>query len=593
MGIPKYFRWITTKHPEIISESFNEKVDIFDNASEATLIDNLFLDANGLIHPCCQEILTKNYNLINDHNNEYKSNKNDIINDINKVSLLESLMFKECVKQILFINNYVQPKNLLYIAIDGVAPRAKMEQQRTRRYRSYKEKQMKDVVSQKYNKDVDYYWDTNAITPGTTFMLKLSNYLQKELKQIFDNSSIDVVLSDTSVPGEGEHKIIEYIRSHGPDDICCIYGLDADLIMLSLCLKNRIFLLREAINFGKIDSAKLLYLSIQLFKEKLYHEILQKIDTTNIEFDIDESVIIDYVFICFLLGNDFIPHIVNLDIAENGIDALFNTYIKLLQIRKHYLIENNQIQYGFLQQLLNQLYNAEDNILINIQENIDRKVARRKYKYSSDYDREIDMIRFYPLINKNNTLKLGSSDWRNTYYSYYFNVNSVIKSQDYISDICKIYIEGLQWNIKYYLEGCCSWKWFYPFRAAPCLRELCQYLNNRIYNCEFTETTPYTPLQQLMLVIPNHSKNLLPLKYAELLDDDDINQFYPDDFVLDNLNKTWLHECNPIIPILNDDIILNKCSNISLDNIETKRNTLTNNIIYINRQSNNITLTIS
>ena len=573
MGIPKYFRWITNKYDNLIINQYNK-------------IDDLFLDANCLIHPCCRKILKKYPKLIKQHLDDYRKNKNDIQNNIDIISKLEEYMFIDIIDYIKTLYNFVKPTYLLYIAIDGVAPRAKMEQQRTRRYRSYKEKMMIDDLYEKHNEEKEPYWDTNAITPGTTFMLKLSHYLQIHLKNIgSDIPDFTIILSDTNIPGEGEHKIVEYIRKNENDHICCIYGLDADLIMLSLCLINPVYLLRESVNFGKVEMDKLLYFSIQIFKEKLQEEIIINIDEPD--FIPDERVIIDYVFLCFLLGNDFIPHLVNLDINENSIEYLINIYTKLLSIRKHYLVNGTEIQYSFLQQILNNLYNSEDVLLQKLQSKIDNRKIYRKPKnhYLTDLDRDLDLLRYYPIMNKDNTFKLGNINWRSSYYKYYFNINNIIKDKDYINTLCNKYLEGLQWNLKYYIEGCCSWKWYYPYRAAPCLRELCQYLNNRIYNTVFKETTPYTPIQQLMLVIPIFSKDLLPKSYSHLLNVEcsDLVEFYPIDFKLDRLNNIWFHECNPIIPILKDEQILNKLSDITLHGLDLYKNRLSNKPIYIRK----------
>ena len=76
MGIPKYFRWITNKYDNLI-------LDETENG-----IDNLYLDANGLIHPCCHKIVSSNPELIRLHHKDYLHNKNNINDDINIISKL-------------------------------------------------------------------------------------------------------------------------------------------------------------------------------------------------------------------------------------------------------------------------------------------------------------------------------------------------------------------------------------------------------------------------------------------------------------------------------------------------------------------------
>ena len=582
MGIPKYFKWITNKYNDLILENVEK-------------IDNLFLDTNCLIHPCCRKIIKENKHLIVKHYNDYENNINNIQNDLNMYSKLEKLMFEDITDYITNLLEFSKPKKLLYISIDGVAPRAKMEQQRLRRYRSYKEKSLIDDIYKKHHNEIEPYWDTNAITPGTTFMLKLSNYLQNNVLKISKlNNDITIILSDSSVPGEGEHKIVEHIRLNtNKEDICCIYGLDADLIMLSLCLDNKIYLLRESVNFGKVNMDVLLYLSINEFKLNLKNEIIKKIDK-DIDFEINDKVIIDYVVLCFLLGNDFLPKLINLDINENSIEDLLTIYTKLISIRKHNLVVKGIIQYNFLQQILNHLYNLEDTTLQELQRKINNRKVYRKNNYTNDVERDIDMLKYYPIMKQNNPFKLGEIGWRNKYYQYYFNIDNIIKNKDYINELCYIYIEGLQWNIEYYLNGCCSWEWYYPYRVSPCLREICQYLNNRIYQTQFNLSQPYTPLQQLIIVLPRASKHLLPTKYQLLLDDKELVQYYPNDFILDIFNHVWFHECNPIIPIIHDKHIFDKMLNLNLENIDILKNKNNSKPIYIyqRKKNNNINLII-
>ena len=129
MGIPKYFRWITNKHSNLIID-VNNSSSLLEEDDEALKdcksIDNLFLDANGLIHPCVRKVLSENKHLLKEHFDNYKNNTNEIKTKLTIYSKLEKKMFKSIVDYIIYLLEFSKPNKLLYIAIDGVAPRAKM-----------------------------------------------------------------------------------------------------------------------------------------------------------------------------------------------------------------------------------------------------------------------------------------------------------------------------------------------------------------------------------------------------------------------------------------------------------------------------------
>ena len=431
MGIPQFFRYITNKYPNIITDNIQ-------------YLDNLFFDLNCLIHPCVHTVINNFPELVIEYNKIINTNSLDIITSF------EEQVYIEIERYMRYLIDFASPKKLIYLAIDGVAPRSKMKQQRTRRYKSILEKQMKKKIDIKYRKKTIIF-DTNCITPGTLFMKKLSTFLKELVTDLSNKYSVKIILSDSGIIGEGEHKILQYMKIHCQDEVNCIYGLDADLIMLSLvnnCDKS--YLLREAVHFGKVDQNVLLFFDVDLFSEKLYNTIEEPItykyralysesgEYTELELD-KNRVIKDYICLCFLIGNDFLPHLPGIDIGNKGIDKLIETYINNYIIKPYYLVnEDNTINFIFMKQIIVKLYNNEPKILGDYQKKIDR--YRPRLHYDNKYKQELEKLKYYPIFNKKTLFKFTDENWRDCYYKYYFNITNRQKNLDILDNICENYI---------------------------------------------------------------------------------------------------------------------------------------------------------
>ena len=558
MGIPKYFREITKKNSDLI----------FDVSDIDVNIDNLYLDMNCLIHPCCKMCESEYQILLKSHNSEIVLNKYK--QNINYISSFEKKIFNCIEIHLNKIFNYAKPCKSIYLSIDGVAPRAKMEQQRLRRYRSVMVNGIKNNILKKHNINKEVF-DSNCITPGTIFMHKLSKFLKSYLEQKFKELNISLYLDDSSLIGEGEHKILQHIKNNNKEDINCIYGLDADLIMLSLVSDSKVYLLRESVHFGKVDMDKLLLFDVDKFSLYLFEDIKSLINLDNADNNTEEiekdKIIKDYIALCFFIGNDFLPKLIGLDINNNSIDVLLKIYTDIFSIRRKYLINNNNtINFVFVKQIFSSLFNIENNYVIKYQSYIDN--FKPRLNAHSKLDIELEKLNFYPIFNKNNSIKLNDSNWRNNYYQYYFNINNPIKNKDFINSICTNYIEGLQWNIKYYLDECVCYSWYYMYRAAPLLKDLCLYLIDRVYPHQF-EDIRYNPLEQLSIVLPIENSYLWCNEFVELLKHDiELQQYYPTGFKLDTLHNKFIHECEPILNNIDSKFIKDKISKCKLNSIE-------------------------
>ena len=275
----------------------------------------------------------------------------------------------------------IKPKKLFFMAIDGVAPRAKMNQQRARRFRTAldAEEAKETAIKQGMEMPKEDPFDSNCITPGTEFMAKLTEQLKyfvnKKVSEDKDWQGVDIVLSGHEVPGEGEHKIMDYIRrakaQPGYDSNVrhCLYGLDADLIMLGLLSHDPHFcLLREEVTFGRTIQKKpkelehqnfyLLHLCMVREYLELEFQDLQYDHALPFPFDM-ERVIDDFILMAFFVGNDFLPNLPNLHINESALARMFKIYKEALPKMGGYVNDHGRINLGRLGTLIESLSDVE------------------------------------------------------------------------------------------------------------------------------------------------------------------------------------------------------------------------------------------
>lgn len=124
------------------------------------------------------------------------------------------------------------------------------------------------------------------------------------------------------------------------------------------------------------------------------------------------------------------------------------------------------------------------------------------------------------------------------------------------------YVEGIYWVLTYYHAGCGSWTWYYPYLYAPLASDL---VNLAELDVKLDAGEPFTPLLQLLSVLPAQSSKLLPPAYAEIMTtpESPLSEFYPPDFAVDLNGKRNDWECVVCIPFIEEGLLLDVVSGIN------------------------------
>ena len=510
MGIPSYYRKLVRTHASLVRKS------------HPGIIDWLWMDFNCLIYHCLRRPDLR----------PYPGSAGRLLWE---QEFLQSIVTytKKVVAQ-------VKPSKGVYIAIDGVVPMAKMRQQRLRRFKSAWLTEKGLAEGQEAGKE---RWDTNAITPGTEFMYSLRLALEKEV-----GKHKGWRLSSSDEPGEGEHKVMAMLRCSSSANHA-IYGLDADLIVLSL-------LTQDTLKTKGIET------QIHLFREEVENGSLVR-DATGEEefqwFSIDalrdilliQTPIRDYCCAMSFLGNDFLPSSLGLKMREDGHDALMDLLAAIHAKGLHLVDSKDEICRTGLLELLRILDAQEEKA---IEASLCRK-AQQGRPYAA-----VEL----PIGDLNWALKQQAEaclmdgrrlrlDWRSVYQTKCL--------QDGL-DTNRVYVQGLHWIWDYYRGKLVCYNWHYPWNLPPLWNDIASavadatatVISTDVASAVAVATEPVIkasdilPVEQLCLVLPPASWHLIPsAKHRTLMAK--APYLFPKEFGFCSLGKRWFWECEAKIPI--------------------------------------------
>ena len=430
MGIPSYFSYIIKNYSNIIRKQ-----------SGCEKIQQLLMDCNSIIYDSYRELEEK-----------YKKEPFDL-------NTIESQIIQKTIDKIVEYIMIISPEKSTFVTFDGVAPLAKMDQQRVRRFKT---RHFVSFTSPPI-------WDTTSITPGTTFMMNLSN----SVKTYFEKNQIPNIRVFTSCSdeiGEGEHKLFHMVRTTDcKNDTIAVYGLDADLIMLSIFHQRfckNIYVFRESPTFktvisSQFDEKELLFMDINGLSNSIFQE-MGKYDPAD-----KEMRVTDYVFMCFFLGNDFLPHLVALNIRTTGIQKLTDTYYQTIgKFRDRSLIHpiKKNLNWKCIKIFISSLAKNEHAFILKeyeIRERWDNK------KWSLD-DAE-NILQNVPVIYRQDEKYIcpQKEGWETRYYRRLLDIEP-----HEIKTVAENYLKGLEWVYLYYTGDCPDWGWRYKKRYGVLLRDI-------------------------------------------------------------------------------------------------------------------------
>jgi len=580
MGIPAYFSYILRSHRQVLQPSPPETVD------------RLYMDCNSILYDvfraCTSDSQVPYSTAIHGRASLVRhcsipKGSNPIAPYRREWGYDETVLIQGVIAAIRGYIERIRPRHLVYIAFDGVAPMAKMNQQRQRRFKSEALRARK-MLEAGGSGAPDSLPSTSMFTPGTAFMTTLARQVHRAFSSKGDvrhgsPPARQIIVSASDEPGEGEHKLVQHMRDF-PDasHTVALYGLDSDLIMLAIyhCQRFRDFyIFREAPEFASVMSSgggpEMFYMNVPDLAASIYSEVMQPSEASTDDDAASGSGmwrrVYDYVFLCFFLGNDFLPHFPALNLRTHGIQVLTETYRTVIANKSsQYLVDvtTGKIQWKHLHTLIHRLAAMEHELWLKEYAHRDKLAQRytpppRKEGSAGGSNAET-VIEELPIRMRGKELYIAPWEvgWEARYYRSLVFVNeaaasSAAPSPSSITDLCVNYLEALEWVFTYYVCGCPDWRWQYRYMYPPLLCDLTAHVplfdtsflgkqrsgpSNLVAGnpkCDLGDDDaeketegqgPCTPLEQLMYVLPpSLHRALIPERSDSTVDDSSAFRF--------------------------------------------------------------------
>jgi 5'-3' exonuclease len=245
----------------------------------------------------------------------------------------------------------------------------------------------------------------------------------------------------------------------------------------------------------------------------------------------------DYIFICFMLGNDFMPHFPALNIRTTGIASLMDAYRATIGADETIIQITPQNEYTihwpnykkFVAHLA-----AQELTLVRKE----HALRDRQARHVRDTDKEDDVMHdvlMLPMTQRSVERGIDPfvAGWERRYYAVLCDIHDHDRAAR--DALCRNYLEGMEWTFRYYTSGCVDWKWSYTNHYPPLLADLVHHIpetHDPTNAFSFLQVKPKEPIRdvvQLCYVLPRASHALLPPSVQRALMRSKLASKYTDD----------------------------------------------------------------